>query len=322
MNLVGGVIVTKMAASISTSPSSATSTSTISKPSTRSSNAGNNVTSVYMKKIVTSPQPGGTKPKLTLAMLQDQINAQNEVINNQSDIINGLVLKVKMQEQELQRHVSLMSVKDCVFEALQKEVHRLQQYTRRYSVVVSGIEKKRGEKFEDLKKEIEGLVEKVQSSTTMEDVDKFHRNGPNRDGEQEVIVRFKSHSAKEAFYRKRKSDGINVKIRPSLSPNTKSLLNAAVEQLEEYKNKHLMMSNRPEFVFANIHGELQVKFQHDISKKRGMFAGFNSLQELACVIANAQNPDQDRLTHAAQAEFDDNGAESNSDDDMGFSLFD
>ena len=87
--------------------------------------------------------------------------------------------------------------------------HRLQQYTRRYSVVVSGIEKKRGEKFEDLKKEIEGLVEKVQSSTTMEDVDKFHRNGPNRDGEQEVIVRFKSHSAKEAFYRKRKLNKIH-----------------------------------------------------------------------------------------------------------------
>ena len=122
-----------MAASTSTTTSSistSTLTTTTSKPSTRSSSAATNVVSTYMKKIVTSPQQGGTKPKLTLAMLQDQINAQNDVINQQSDIINNLAMKVKKQEQELQRHASLMAVKDCVFEALQKEVHRLYNNTR------------------------------------------------------------------------------------------------------------------------------------------------------------------------------------------------
>ena len=155
----------------------------------------------------------------------------------------------------------------------------------------------------------------------MGDVDKFHRNGPYRDGEQEVIVRFKSHAAKEAFYRARKTkENNNIKIRPSLSPNSKLLLNAAVTHLEEYNDNYEKMTNRPEFVFANIHGELQVKFQKNYSKKRGMFISFNSIQDLSCIIANAQHPDQDRLTHAARAEYDD-GVESNSDDDMGFGLF-
>ena len=259
-----------------------------------------------------------------MALLQEQINAQNEVINQQSELINQLVSKVNQQGYELQRHVSLIAVKDCVFAGLQKELHRLQQYTRRYSVVVSGIDKKRGEKREDLLKEVEDLVGKVESSTTMDDVDKFHRNGPNYDGEQDVIIRFKSHSAKEEFYRKRKTGGANTRIHPSLSPHNKSLLAAAKEVLKEYEDAQECMSNRPEFVFANIHGEIQVKFQKDVLKK-GMFFSFDTTDELSCIISNAQHVDQQRLTNFHRAAYDRrNDSEEdggNSDDDMGFGLF-
>ena len=279
------------------------------KPSTRSS-TGSNIISTYMKKI--TPTKDGSTPKLSMALLQEQINAQNEIINKQSDVINHLVTKVNQQSFELQRHVSLLAVKDCVFAGLQKELHRLQQYTRRYSVVVAGVEKKRGEKPEDLLKEVESLVGKVQSTTTMNDVDKFHRNGPNYDGDQDIIIRFKSHSAKEAFYRKRKSSDDNIKIRPSLSPHNKSLLHAAQAHIKEYEDSYASMSNRPDFVLGNIHGEIQVKFKKDVGKK-GMFFGFDSIEELSCLIANAQHMEQGRLTHQSKAEFDD----SNS-DEMGF----
>ena len=259
-------------------------------------------------------------------MLQEQINNQNDVINNQTQVINSLVEKVNNQgvviaklKNDLQRNVSLIAVKDCVFAALEKEVHRLQQYTRRYSVVVTGIEKKRGEKIDGLKKDIEDLIEKVESSTTMADVDKFHRNGPVKDGEQDVIIRFKSHSAKEDFYKKRKTtNDANIKIRPSLSTHSKYLLHAAQDHMKQYEDNHSIMSNRPEFVFANLHGVLQVKFQK--ATKRGLFVGFESLEELACIIANAQHTDQSQLTHRSHAEFDKDD-DAKSDEDMGFHLF-
>ena len=270
-----------------------------------------------------TPPQDGTKQKLSMALLQEQINAQNEVINKQSDLINQLISKVNKQGIELQRHVSLIAVKDCVFAGLQKEVHRLQQYTRRYSVVVSGIDKKKGEKHEDLFKEIEDLVGKVKSSSTMEDVDKFHRNGPYFEGEQDVIIRFKSHSAKEDFYRNRKTSGGKTRIRPSLSPHNKALLADARELLKEYEDKTDFMSNPPDFVLANIHGDIQVKFQKDVQKK-GMFFSFDSTEELSRIIANAQHVDQERLTNFHRAAYDkeERSEDGNSDDDMGFGLFD
>ena len=55
--------------------------------------------------------------------------------------------------------------------------------------------------------------------------------------------------------------------------------------MEENEGKH-PIDNPPEFVFSNLHGEIQVKFKK--ATKRGMFVSFNSIEELACVIASAQ----------------------------------
>ena len=107
----------------------------------------------------------------------------------------------------------------------------------------------------------------------------------------------------------------NIKIRPSLSPHNKSLLHAAKEHLKELEETY-PVKNMPHFVFANVHGDIQVKFQQNVGKK-GMFFGFDTVEELSCIIANAQCIEQSRLTHNEQAAFDDD----NSDDEMGFHLF-
>ena len=310
---------------------------------TRSSTGTLSVMSTFMKKVTTSPQEG-TKPKLTLAVLQDQINAQNAIIDTQTVTINSLIEKVnshsigieKLQKEtesykkenellksqlkktdfEVKQNTSLIAIKDRVAEIMKEELHRLQQYTRRYSVAVVGIEKRRGEKRDHLTKEVEKLVNAVDSSTTMDDVDKFHRNGPAKGNEQEVIIRFKSHSAKEAFYRARKTmnDETDIKIRPSLSPNQKALLYKLQQQLHEYEDLS-GISNPPEYVFANIHGEIQVKFKEE-SKKGSMFVTLNSVKDLALAITNAQHEDIDHLIHVDYAAYD-----SSSDDDMGFGQF-
>ena len=90
---------------------------------------------------------------------------------------------------------SLNFVRDRVTEELQSQLVNLQQYTRRYSVVIAGMRKGVNEN-----NEIEGILKEAASSTTIEDVDKFHRIGPPKDDKQDLIVRFKSHSAKEDFF--------------------------------------------------------------------------------------------------------------------------
>ena len=58
---------------------------------------------------------------------------------------------------------------------------------------------------------MEAILKEAASSTKMEDVDKLHRVGPPKPGKQDIIVRFKSHTAKENFF-KRKKYIKNIKV--------------------------------------------------------------------------------------------------------------
>merc|ERR1712240_56260 len=146
-----------------------------------------------------------------------------------------------------------------------------------YSVSIAGIEKTTGETPEQLSEKVLEVVKKVKSTTNETDIDKFHRNGPVFEGsKQEVILRFKSHSAKEAFYRGRKTlppEHRSVKIKPSLSPHQKKLLCEAEALIEEFKFREEAV-NPPDFVFANIHGEIQVKLKHKY--RHGDFVTFHT----------------------------------------------
>ena len=78
------------------------------------------------------------------------------------------------------------------------------------------------------------VLDEANSTTTIDDVDKFHRVGPKKDDKQDIIVGFKSHTAKENVYLKRKSVRWGVKIRPSLAPGRKALLDEATQLVDEY----------------------------------------------------------------------------------------
>ena len=107
-----------------------------------------------------------------------------------------------------------------------------------------------------------------------------------------MIVRFKSHSAKEEIYKNRKNyrTDPDIKIRPSLSQHTRALLKEAQDLIKSYQDEEgnflSSINNPPDFVFANIHGELQVKMMNRVQK--GMFFSFSTLDQLSWVIANAQ----------------------------------
>ena len=144
------------------------------------------------------------------------------------------------------------------------------------------------------------LIESCNSSTTLDDVDKFHRNGPvNDENKQDVIIRFKSHYAKEQFYNNRKNIPTNkkVKIQPSLSPERKKLLEAAREQVSAYEEENPSPEdtnrNLPHFVLADVHGNLLLKMRK--RTPRGLFLKFNSLLELHAIVNKFDTNDANKV---------------------------
>ena len=296
-------------------------------PTSSSSTNATYVTSAIHQKTHDISDSGTTMAEVLNRVNELEYQLQVHSIYNlvQNDKIQNLERKVQSLEGQLMVVNARFSVRDHIIEALKSEVQRLQQYTRRYTVSVVGIEKKNNESPEDLREEVQKLVGEVDSSTTEMDIDKFHRNGRtyNNGKDQEILIRFKSHSAKEAFYRGRKTlppARRGVKIRPSLSNNQRILLKEAEALVEDFKLND-ETRNPVAFVFANIHGETQVKLKN---KFRGNdLITFRSTKELVQIVAQAQAvKNTEELFHETYSWADktDTHPEEDEDivDDMGF----
>lgn len=187
---------------------------------------------------------------------------------------------------------SVLVMKDKVHELLAKRITHLEQYTRRYSVVVKGIDFTDNEKRNGkLKEEVMNLIQDSNCTTTFEDVDKYHRNGPRFEKKQDILIRFKSHSAKESFYRARKSiKRTGIKIQPSLSSETYTLLDDAKTMIGSYEH-YEDLRNPPDFVMADLHGNLWVKFKEE-TKDNQLFYRFDSLERLRETIEKYNTDDK------------------------------
>ena len=164
-----------------------------------------------MARKSTPTSPATTKVKMTIAQLQEIVEKQEIVIQKLTDdairkdeLIKTMEEKLAKLEGQISIESSLRYVRDRVTDELKQQLTNLQQYTRRYSAVISGIETVGNESLDTLRKEVENILTEANSSTTINDVDKFHRVGPKKDKVQDVIVRFKSHTAKENFFLSRK----------------------------------------------------------------------------------------------------------------------
>ena len=205
-------------------------------------------------------------------------------------VLEKLETRINTLEAELFQVKGTLIMRENVVAALRGEINRLQQFTRRYAVIVVGIEKEEGERAEDLRTLVENLITEVDCTVTMDDVDKFHRNGPLKGKNQEIIIRFKSHRAKEELYRNRKSlTRRTVKIRPSLTHEQKMLLEEATRTVDEFKKFNA--PNPPEYIFADVHGNIKLKLEKDTS--RGKFIAISSIDQLGSVLQSVnaeENP--------------------------------
>ena len=241
--------------------------------------------------LLEKPTPDLNTVVRGLNILEANLNYQKTYNLLQNDKIRALENRISQLEGDLIQTKARFCVTDHVIDALKGEVNRLQQFTRRYTVAVTGIPKQREEKDnpEILREKIHKLVADVNSTTNEEDIDKFHRNGRVTNGnEQEILIRFKSHAAKESFYRARKNlppSMREVKIRPSLSRHQSDLLREAKDTVEQYSLNDEIV-NPVEFVFANIHGDIQAKMKTDV--RGSPFITFNSIQDLGRKLQEAQ----------------------------------
>ena len=228
---------------------------------------------------------------MTYVELVAKVEAQDIIIKqlvsyreNDGKSIEHFKRRITQLEAEQIKIQSLLFVKDRVSELLSQRVTELEQYSRRYSVIVKGIETNRQE---NLREEVNKLIDECDSTRIKhDDVDKFHRNGKRIGNQQDLIIRFKSHTAKEEFYKKRKSiprvKSNSIKIQPSLSFERKKLLGEAVDIIKSFQDKPELYLNPPHFVLPDVHGNLMVKMTSET--KDGLFVHFSSLQDLNTII--------------------------------------
>ena len=258
-----------------------------------------------------SPKPTLIKPvKLNTAQLQEkleklelQVTQLLDESRQKDERISKMEERITQLEADELKNASYLSVQRNVSTLLSNRVSQLEQYTRRYSVIVSGVERKNGENRESLRAEIGSILQEAGSPTTITDVDKLHRNGPRRGSQQDIIVRFKSHEAKEEFYKRRKNIKREIWVKPSLSNSNYTLLKDAKEMVKSFQNCSTDYENPPEFVFANVHGDLQVKLKKETSDGT-MFYQFNSMQKLYEILNKADDQAAFRQSDSDLSRYD------------------
>ena len=231
----------------------------------------------------------------SISDLHAQIQSQQEEIERLSKFVDAqashivsieencknLQDRITENERAINFNSSLLAVKDVVIERLTEDLNRCQQFMRRPCVNIVGLPKPKDESHDMLKEKIHEMLLKTNGAVAENDVDKFHRDGPSN---QDVIIRFKTHTAKERFYENRKkiTGDSYMKVRPLLTEGTKNLLKRASEAIQEYEKE----KNKPEFVLPDVHGNLLVKMQH--KSRVGLFLKFSNLSSLCSQVMRAQ----------------------------------
>ena len=186
--------------------------------------------------------------------------------NNQSEnsklarLVNTLQSKIaKLEENNIKLENRLKEVEEKqaitshVNDQLNEEIDRLNQYTRRSNLIIRNVLLPEEESSKDVKSKVEAMVSKeMKMPDIISEIDKAHRIGKvvNKDGKklQNIIVRFKSHSARYVIFNNRKLIK-NKKISPNLTHKRGKILDDAKKLTDDLRHDW-------GFVFANEHGDL------------------------------------------------------------------
>ena len=203
-------------------------------------------------------------------------NINQTVIDDLKNQINELKMKNKLLEERMNKLQDKQGVFSQVNSMLSLEVDRLNQYTRRSNVVIKNVFAPENESVPQVEEEAKKIIVNMGLPEVIPEFDKAHRLGKirtiNGKKHQDVIVRFKSHSARYKVFNKRKS-AKNHRISPNLTKTRSALLAEAVNFTKE------KIGDDWGFVFANEHGDLLVRL--NVKFKGKQYFPFNSIETLS-----------------------------------------
>ena len=200
------------------------------------------------------------------------------------EIIETFERRFTIQQERLEKLESQVQVQANLIEKLEVKCDDSQQYSRRSSVRVYGVEKESGDESETiLEMKIKECYTEIQIPYEKNEIDRFHRIGPiyKQDGKtyQAIIVKFRSWEARQKFYEGRhrryikgvkKIPGVKFTVSLDLTRRRYLLLQEAREYCKNHDNVD----------YVNVNCSLAIKF------KDNKIHYFNSNLELFKLLPN------------------------------------
>ena len=148
--------------------------------------------------------------------------------------------KIKLLDERVKMQSYIIETLKIQQEKLSIEIDNNEQYTRRNMLTLKGIPIKKNEKSDQLLDRILYDIEKLKLEIEDFEVDRVHRNGPkykDKDGnlQQDIIVKFTSWQARNAFYNARQKT--RHRVCPNLTKRCSNLLKYAETSVADPDNQ-------------------------------------------------------------------------------------
>ena len=204
---------------------------------------------------------------------QQLIQSMKDKLLNVEKRLEELENKNKILEEKVVLLESEKAINNNVTKLLSEEVDRLDQYHRRSNIVIANILKPEHETQEELINKVHETLKDLSIPNVIPEIDKLHRVGKTRERNgkqtQDIIVRFRTHTARYQVYDNRKRT-TNVKIRPNLTKKRDKLRYEATELVKDNDKVH--------FIFSDAHGDIKVRLNNQFKGKYVFL--IKSLEEL------------------------------------------
>lgn len=177
---------------------------------------------------------------------------------------------VNIIKHEMNLINSKLEISSHVNDVLKSQLDELQQYSRRYSVLLDNVPARSNETTQEVENEVKNiLINKFncEEGSLSTEFDKAHRIGAKHsDNTQTIIIRFKSHSYRSNLYVERKNyqnrNGNRYKLRVSLTNSRRKLLSEVERKIE---NNEFV-----EFAYASVNGAIRIRTKEKF-KNRNVF---------------------------------------------------
>lgn len=171
------------------------------------------------------------------SLVKEAMDEKVENLKKRLDVTDGEIHDLRVENEqligvneELQRRVD--NLNECV-EMHAMTVEELQQYSRRNTVLVSGVSEEKGENTDEVIKKL--AAEKIKVPITDADIDRTHRIGKPKQGvPRAIVVKFTRYNVKNQIMRARRNlKGSRIGIQEMLTVYKQRLLGRAQELVKE-----------------------------------------------------------------------------------------